>query len=68
MCNLTPEVRNILKIIRKKGEIAPQEQFLIFSTIFCYLLLDFHVETGPDFHFKIRGLFEISQVEITSRL
>ena len=41
--NLTPEVRNILKILWKRGEIAPKEQFLLFSTIFCYLLLDFHV-------------------------
>ena len=28
----------------KRGEIAPKEQFLLFSTIFCYLLLDFHIE------------------------
>ena len=36
-----------------------EEQFLLFSTIFCYLLLDFHVKTGTRFH------FEISEVEIT---
>ena len=49
ICNLTPEVRDILKILWKREEIAPQEQFLLFSTIFCYLLLDFHVgiETVP---------------------
>ena len=40
VCNFTPEVRDILKIMWKRGEIAP---FLLFSTIFCYLLLDFHV-------------------------
>ena len=34
MCNLTPEVRDILKILWKRGEIAPKEQFLLFSTIF----------------------------------
>ena len=28
------EVRGILKILRKRGEIAPEEQFLLFSTIF----------------------------------
>ena len=43
ICNLIPEVRDILKILWKRGEIAPKEQFLLFSTIFCYLLLDFRV-------------------------
>ena len=46
ICNLTPEVRDILKILWKRGEIAPQEQFLLFSTIFCYLFLDCHIKTG----------------------
>ena len=41
-CNWTLEVRHMLKILWKRGEIAPLEQFLLFSTIFCYLLLDFH--------------------------
>ena len=40
-------------------EIALLEQFLLFSTIFCFLLLDLHVKQGPDFH------NEISEVEIT---
>ena len=43
ICNWTLEVRDILKILWKRGEIAPLEQFLLFSTIFFYLLLDFHV-------------------------
>ena len=43
ICNWTLEVRDILKILWKRGEIAPKEQFLLFSTIFCYMLLDFHV-------------------------
>ena len=35
ICNLTPEVRDISKILWKRGEIAPEEeQFLLFSTIF----------------------------------
>ena len=34
ICNLTPELRDILKILWKRGEIAPQEQFLLFSTTF----------------------------------
>ena len=32
--NWTFEVRDILKILWKRGEIAPLEQFLLFSTIF----------------------------------
>ena len=64
--NLTPEVRDILKIWRKRGEIAPQEQFLLLSTIFCYLFLDFHVKTGTRFSLWDKWLFEISGVEITT--
>ena len=32
----------MLKILWKRGEIAPEEQFLLLSTIFCYLMLDFY--------------------------
>ena len=39
----TLKIRDILKILWKRGEIASLEQFLLFSTIFCYLLLDFHL-------------------------
>ena len=42
MCNWTLEVRDILNILWKRGEIAPWEQFLLFSIIF-FTLLDFHV-------------------------
>ena len=49
ICSLTAEVRDILKILWKRGEIAHYEQFLLFSTILCYLLLDFHVKTGTRF-------------------
>ena len=42
ICNWTLEIRDILKILWKRGEIAPLEQFLLFSTTFYYLLLDFH--------------------------
>ena len=34
ICNLTPEIRDTLKILWKRGEIAPGEQFLLFSTTF----------------------------------
>ena len=39
--------------------------FLLFSPIFCYLLLDFHVKTGIKFSLRDKRLFEISEVEIT---
>ena len=64
ICNLTPEDREKLKILWKR-EIAPQEQFLLFSTIFCYLLLDFPIKTGTRFSVRDKRLFEISKVEIT---
>ena len=64
MCNWTLEVRDILKILWKRGEIAPQEQFLLFSTIF-YMLLDFHVYEGTRFSLRHKRLFEISEFEIT---
>ena len=34
ICDWTLEVRDILKILWKRGEIAPEEQFLLFSAIF----------------------------------
>ena len=57
-----------MKILWERGEIAPMEQFLLFSTIFCYLLLDFNVKTGTRFSLRDKRLFEISEVEITSPL
>ena len=62
---MTPEVRDILKILWKRGEIAPKEQFLLFSTIFCCLLEDLRVKTGTSFSLRDKRLFEISEVEIT---
>ena len=47
------------------GEIAPEEQFLPLSTIFCYLILDFYVKTGIRFSLRDKRLFEITEVEIT---
>ena len=47
------------------GEIAPQEQFLLFSTIFCNLILDFCVKTRSRFSLRDKRLFEIIEVEIT---
>ena len=55
----------MLIILWKKGEIAPEEQFLLLSTIFCYLMLDFYAKTGLGFSFRDKRLFEITEVEIT---
>ena len=55
----------MLKIFWKRGEIAPQEQFLLLSTIFCYLMLEFYVERGIRFSLRDKRLFEITKVEIT---
>ena len=55
----------MLKILCKRGEIAPEEQFLLLSTIFCYLMLDFYVKTGIRFSLRDKRLFEITEVEIT---
>ena len=55
----------MLKILWKRGEIAPEEQFLLLSTIFYYLILDFYVKTGIRFSLRDRRLFEITEIEIT---
>ena len=55
----------MLKILLKRREIAPKEQFLLLSTIFCYLMLDFYVKTGIRFSLRDKRLFEITEVEKT---
>ena len=55
----------MLKILWKRGKIAPQEQFLPLSTIFYYMMLDFYVKTGIRFSLRDKRLFEITEVEIT---
>ena len=55
----------MLKILWKRGEIAPDEQFLLLSTIFCYLMLGFYVTRGIRFSLRDKRLFEITEVEIT---
>ena len=55
----------ILKILWKRGEIVPQEQFHLFSIIFCNLSLDFCVKTRTRFSLRDKRLFEIIEVEIT---
>ena len=55
----------MLKILWKGEEIAPEEQFLLLSTIFSYLMLDFYVKTRIRFSLRDKRLFEITEVEIT---
>ena len=55
----------MLKILWKRGKIAPEEQFLPLSTIFYYLMLDFYVKTGIRFSLRDKRLFEMTEVEIT---
>ena len=55
----------MLKILWKRGEIAHYEQFLLLSTIFCYLLLDFYIKTGTRFSLRDKRLLEITEFEIT---
>ena len=52
----------MLKLLWKRREIAPEEQFLLLSTIFSYLMLDFYVNR---FSVRDKWLFEITEVEIT---
>ena len=51
------------KILWKREEI--EEQFLLLSTIFCYLMLDFCVKTRIRLSLRDKRLFEITEVEIT---
>ena len=55
----------MLKILWKRGEIAPEKHFLLLFTIFSYLVLDFYVETRIGFSLRDKRLFEITEVEIT---
>ena len=50
----------MLKILWKREEIAP-----LLSTIFCYLMIDFYVETRIRFSLRDKRLFEITEVELT---
>ena len=55
----------MLKILWKRGENAPEEQFLLLSTIFSYLMLDFYVKTRIRFSLRDERLFEITEGEIS---
>ena len=51
--------------MEKGRNCSPQEQFLLFSTIFYNLILDFCVITRTRFFLRDKRLFEITKVEIT---
>ena len=55
----------MLKILWEREAIAPEEQYLLLSKIFYYLMLDFYVKTGIRFSLRDKRLFEITEVEIT---
>ena len=55
----------MLKMLWERGEIGPEEQFLLLSTIICYLMLDSYVKTRIIFSLRDKRLFEIIEVEIT---
>ena len=54
-----------VKILWKRREIAPEEQFLLLPTIFCYLMSDFYVKTRIRFSLLDKRFFEITESEIT---
>ena len=60
ICYWTLEVRDILKILWKRGEI-----FSSFPQYSFYLLLDSHVKAGTRFSLWNKRLFEIREVKIT---
>ena len=41
-----------------------REKFLLLSTIFCYLMLDFYVKTRIRISLRDKRLFEITEIEI----
>ena len=55
----------MLEIWWKRREIAPEGQFLLLSTIFSYLMLDFYVKTRIRFSLRDKRLIEKTEVEIT---
>ena len=46
-------------------EKGREEQFLLLSTIFSYLMFDFYAKTRIRFSLREKQLFEITEVEIT---
>ena len=51
-----------MKILWKRGEIAPKEQFLLFSTLFCCLLVDLCIKTGTRFSLRDKRVIRDKRV------
>ena len=61
--NWTLGVRDILKILWKRGELLLGSNFSSFPQYF-YMLLDFHVKQGTRFSLRDKRLFKTSEFEI----
>ena len=57
---MTLKIRDILKILWKRGEISPFFQNILL------LLLSFHIKTRTRFLLRDKRLFEKSEIEITA--
>ena len=64
ICNWTLDVRDILKILWKRGEMFGAISPLFHKMFFC-LLLDVHVSARTRFSLRDKRLFEISEFKIT---
>ena len=58
----------MLKILWKRGEIAPEEQFLLLSTIFCYLMLEFVLNRDQIFSSRLAIIRDNQSRDNESRL
>ena len=58
----------MLKILLKRGEIAPEEQFFLLSTIFCYLMLELMLNRDPIFSSKQAVIRDNQSPDNESRL
>ena len=65
ICNLTPEVRDILKIVRKKEKLILRSNFSSFSQYFVTWCQIYMLKAGTRFSLRDKRLFDISEVEIT---
>ena len=62
ICNWTPEFRDISKILWKRGEIAPEDNFSSFPQYFYTCFKIFMFSQGQDFHFEISGNSRLDKV------
>ena len=58
----------MLKILWKRGEIAPEEQFLLLPTIFCYLMLELMLNRDQIFSSRLAVIRDNRSRDKESRL